>query len=150
MLRIVLMGLRYRNLEPNGYLELQDHAFPLGCDDNTLDGTELKRWGHLMIEAAERAERPINLAPRFQEMMEDAGFVDIVVEKKVWPTNPWAKDPELKLLGRWALAGFEDLHAISMALFTRSFGWSREKTTAFLARVRQSLRDRAIHAYWTV
>jgi hypothetical protein len=103
-----------------------------------------------MKEAADKAEIPIDLAPRFQSMLEGAGFVDIVVEKKVWPTNSWEQDPKLKLLGNLVLEGFKDLRAISMALFTRVLHWSSKETNVFLAKVRQNLENPAIHAYWEV
>lgn len=43
-----------------------------------------------MIRAASQAKRSITVAPRFQQMMEEEGFVDVVVTKKKWPTNNWA------------------------------------------------------------
>ncbi|KAG7122051.1 Secondary metabolism regulator LAE1 like protein [Verticillium longisporum] len=141
----------FKNLRPNGYLELQDNTFPLGCDDGTLQGTRLKEWTSHMITAADRAKRSISVANRFQQMMEDEGFVDIVVTRKKWPTNPWTRDKKYKELGAWALLGLQDdLDAISMALFTRELGWSSNETTVYLAEVRKDLQNRSIHAYWPV
>ncbi|CRK29683.1 hypothetical protein BN1708_015630, partial [Verticillium longisporum] len=89
----------FRNLEPNGYLELQDHAFPLECDDDTLKNTNLQQWSSYLVDAGKLAERPITAAPQFQHLMEEEGFVDIVVTKKKWPTNDWDPGQEQKELG---------------------------------------------------
>lgn len=47
-------------------------------------------------------KRPVTVAPEFKGMIEAAGFVDVVVERAIWPTNTWAKDPKLKELSMWS------------------------------------------------
>lgn len=39
---------------------------------------------------------------------------------------------------------------LSMALFTRALGWRPEEVEVFLVDVRKQMKDRSIHAYWTM
>jgi hypothetical protein len=41
--------------------------------------------------------------------------------------------------------GFEGL---SMAVFTRGLGWSKEQTEVFLVGVRKDMKNTKIHCYW--
>jgi hypothetical protein len=57
--------------------------------------------------------------------MEDAGFVDVVEKKFVWPIGPWARDPRLKDMGRWGERNWADgLEGWVLALYTRVLGVS--------------------------
>lgn len=42
------------------------------------------------------------------------------------------------------------LEGLSMGLFTRILGWSKEETDIFLATVRRDMKDTKIHAYWNM
>jgi len=49
----------------------------------------------------------------------------------------------------WALENLEPgLEGLSMAIFTRGLGWSKQETDIFLASVRKDMRDTKIHSYW--
>ena len=64
------------------------------------------------------------------------------------PFNPWAKDRRMKEIGRYhQLDILESLEAFSMALFSRSLGWTNQQIHAFLTEVRKELTDRSIHIY---
>ena len=63
-------------------------------------------------------------------------------------TNPWAKDPKMRELGRYQQVNLiEALEAYSLALFTRVLGWSNEKVQVFFADVRKEIMDRSLHLY---
>ncbi|KAF5496001.1 putative methyltransferase tdiE [Colletotrichum fructicola] len=135
-----------------GYLEIHDNDFPLKCDDGTMtDECKTLKWTKLLIEGTDLMGRPITVARDFKKMLEDAGFVDVVVKKEKWPYMPWPKDSKYKELGEWdkesALQGIE---AITMALFTRVLDWSVPETTVFCAEVRNELKRVDIHAYYDV
>ncbi|KAI8215213.1 putative hydro-lyase [Colletotrichum sp. SAR 10_76] len=147
-----MISKAYANLEPGGYLEIHDNDFPLKCDDGTMtDECKTLKWTKLLIEGTDLMGRPITVARDFKKMLEDAGFVDVVVKKEKWPYTPWPKDPKYKELGEWdkesALQGIE---AITMALFTRVLDWSVPETTVFCAEVRNELKRVDIHAYYDV
>lgn len=44
----------HRNLEPGGWLELQDSGLPAKSQDGTHIGTIVHRWGELLYEAGRK------------------------------------------------------------------------------------------------
>lgn len=136
-------------LAPGGYIEIQDYEVPLKSLDGSIKGTNLERWGELLIEAAKVAGRPIGCCEFFKEWLENVGFVDIQQQVFVWPTNPWPKSDDEKTLGKWNLLNVTDgLEGFSLALFTRCLGWEKAEVDVFCAKVRADLRDRSIHAFF--
>jgi len=115
------------------------------------EGTPILKWANLLIESTEKIGRPCTVAPRFKDMMEAVGFVDVQETVYKWPTNPWPKDKQAKELGMWAeIASLAGLEAMTLALFTRVLGWTHEETAVFAAQVRKDMRNRSIHAYWAL
>ena len=120
------------------------------CNDSTLkEDSQLLNWAHLIAEAADRMGRPLNFALQYSQMLAEAGFKDIVVIKKKWPTNSWARNPKLKELGFFSnLTLSYKVEAISMALLTHSLGWNYQEVLILYALVRKELKDRSIHVYF--
>lgn len=59
------------------------------------------------------------------------------------------KDPKYKEMGMWNCDNFTSgLSGISMALFTRVFGWTPDQLEVFLVDVRKDMKDTRFHAYW--
>ncbi|KAM5494225.1 hypothetical protein McaMca56_006278 [Microsporum canis] len=140
----------YENLEPGGYVEMQDICLPLRSDDGTLTPDHpLDRWSRTCVEACAKLERPLDVAKSHKKRMEEAGFVDVVEVLHKWPLNSWAKDPKLKEIGNWTMTNMlEGLQAWSIGPFTRGLGWSLEQVEAFLVDVRRDVKDRKLHVYW--
>jgi hypothetical protein len=42
------------------------------------------------------------------------------------------------------------LEGLSMALFTRLLGWSKEEVDVFLVSVRNDMKNTKYHAYWNM
>jgi hypothetical protein len=80
-------------------LEIQDICTPPRCDDDTFKGTDLERWGCLMLEASLRLGLPLNSAETVKQVMEDAGYVDVVEVIYKWPMNRWPADKKMKEIG---------------------------------------------------
>lgn len=138
----------YKNLTPGGVLEMQDTDFPLHCDDDTLHGTAMERWGDLITQGMAAIGHDL-AASKYKSLMEEAGFVDVVEVRHVWPQNTWPADRRLKELGRWNLVNSLDgLQGYSMALMTRVLGMSTEEVEMLLMDVRKDMKSRKIHAYW--
>ncbi|KAF4964267.1 hypothetical protein FSARC_7822 [Fusarium sarcochroum] len=137
------------NLEPGGYLEMQDLTYPIACDDGTLPpDSELVRSGLLSIEASAKAQRAIDIAPKHKSFLEKAGFIDVVEKRIKWPLNDWPKDEHYKELGKWVYTNVETgLEALLLGLFTRFLGWTADEVRAFCTGMKKQLRDRSIHAY---
>jgi len=149
--RPLTVPLPRRNLEPGGWLEIQDYGLPVKSADDTHLGTDLLRWGELLCEAARQLGRPMgsDVSDRYVAWMEEAGFVDIEQRMFMWPSNAWPKDPFMKELGRWNQINILDgLEGFCLALLTRGLGWRKEEVDVFVARVARDLRDRKIHAYF--
>ncbi|TDZ58448.1 putative methyltransferase tdiE [Colletotrichum trifolii] len=142
----------YDNLEPGGYLELQDHSFPLKCDDGTMtENTSSLRWTQFLVEGARKTGRPIDVAPQFQQMLIDAGFEDVEVRYERWPMTPWPKNEKLKELGVWFRASLmHGIEAASLALFTRVLDWEPEEAMVLCAEVRNEHKKLDIHGYYDV
>ena len=142
----------FANVKPGGYLEMQDLGFPFGSDDGTLSpSTSLMQWCDHISKACDTMKRPLNVARKYKQLMEDAGFVDVVEVVHKWPTNSWPKDPEYKEIGAWQLENnLQGLQGWSMAPLTRGLGWSSEDVEVFMIEVRNDLKNRKIHAYWPI
>jgi hypothetical protein len=137
-------------LEPGGYFEAQDMAFPLGCDDGTLTkDSDLWIWMSWLTKAMEAAGRPLTVAQQWKPLMEATGFQDVVEVVYKWPTNGWPLNPKDKELGRWSLRNMEQLlEPALLAPMTRVLGRSREETMFVAAKARKVLRDPKVHAHW--
>lgn len=115
--------------------------FGNGRNDGKFEKTYLHEWSVNMVEAAKRSGRPIDVAPRFTKILEDAGFIAVTEETRPVPIGGWPRDPTLKLIGR-IVGGMltDNLEGISSALFTRNLKWTEEEMRVYLARVRKDLR----------
>ncbi|KAK7734970.1 hypothetical protein SLS53_007747 [Cytospora paraplurivora] len=142
----------YENLNPDGWLEIQDIQFPLNCDDDTmLPNGALKRWSDLMVEAGEKSGFLLTTCERAGDMMHEAGFVDIVRIPYKWPINEWPREPKWKEVGKRTAVNFRDgMSGIMMALFTRFMGWSKEQVEEFCAQVDTEWPDTRVHAYFNL
>jgi len=142
---------RFRNLEPGGWLELQDYGLPVRSFDGTHIDTDVFRWGELLCEAGRKTGRPLgtDCSDMHAIMMREAGFVDVQERMFMWPINGWPKNKMMKDIGEWnQLNILEGLEGFCLALLTRGLGWTKEEVDVFVARVSRDLRDRKIHAYF--
>ncbi|RKL32857.1 hypothetical protein BFJ72_g10357 [Fusarium proliferatum] len=145
-----IIKVAFDNLEPGGYLELQDMSLPARSDDGTLHSESyLSKWCRSCFEAGQNLGRPVFPTTEYKNYLAAAGFVDIVEVQQKWPTNPWPRERKFKELGAWACANIAGgLDGLSLAYFTRGLGWSTEETRVFCAHVRKDLQNPRIHAYW--
>ena len=125
-------------------------AVPFGCDDGTLTtDSDLWTWCLWLMQAMEAFGRPLTAAQKWKELMEAAGFEDVVERVYKWPTNSWARDAHYKTLGQWVFYNMDQvLEPAILAPMTRSLGWTREEAIVLAAHARRVLRDPKVHAYW--
>ncbi|KAK2051023.1 methyltransferase domain-containing protein [Colletotrichum caudatum] len=140
----------YDNLEPGGYLELQETAIFAKSDDGTLKPEHpLIKWAEYLMEASIKLGAAWVDTPELRELMLEVGFEGVTLHTYKWPTNSWPKDEHFKELGEWNNVNFTTgLEAITMAPLTRALDWSPEEVRLFLIDVRKDGNDRNIHAYW--
>lgn len=85
---------------------------------------------------------------KYKEMMEQAGFEDVVERKYEWPVGTWARGKRMKTLGMWyredLLAG---LQGFTVAVLTRALGMRMEEVEVLLVGVREDIRSNRIHIY---
>ncbi|OHW97884.1 TAM domain methyltransferase [Colletotrichum incanum] len=139
----------FANLEPGGYLEMQDLCFPYLCDDGTLtDDSPIKRLSDLFLTAGKVTGRRMDLAWTYSTLMRNAGFVDVVETQFKWPINGWARDPHYKTLGVLTQHNLDHgLEGLTLGLATRNLGWTRQETLLFCSEVRKALKSHGVHAY---
>lgn len=127
-------------------------ALPLGCDDGTLsEDSDLWKWMLLVMEGMEKFQRPVIAAQKWKEMMEAAGFEDVVEVVYKWPTNRWPRDQKHKELGMWSLANMDQaLEPASLAPLTRALGYTKDEVLVLVSQARKVLRNTSVHAYWPI
>ncbi|KAJ3959337.1 hypothetical protein N0V92_004040 [Colletotrichum tropicale] len=140
------------HLEPGGYIELQDNAWPILCPDDSMPETSaIARWSSLLVEGCNKIGSSIDVPTRFKQLLEEAGFEAVVEHKRIWPVSPWPAKKKLREAGWWVQAGsLAGLEASTLAVFTRVLGWTEQDTKDFCEEVREELLNRSVHAYWEV
>ncbi|RPB21339.1 S-adenosyl-L-methionine-dependent methyltransferase [Terfezia boudieri ATCC MYA-4762] len=135
----------YDATKPGGYLEFQDY----GCELFTADGVpqtmpDPKRpftcWLYHIVRAAEKIGRPLVIARSMKELMERAGFVDVIESTAIWPIGAWPKDKGLKEIGKWGALGITDsLYPFAVRLLTKGLGWSKDEVIKLCGEVENEL-----------
>lgn len=119
------------------------------CDDGTLgQNSALMQWGRYLMDATDRAYRPLAYNTETRAMLEQQGFVEIQEQVIKVPLNPWPADPHLKDIGRWFNLGMvQGLEAVSLGPMTRIFGWTKEDVDRLVLEVKRELCSRRYHGY---
>ncbi|KAM0353159.1 hypothetical protein ACHAO7_000080 [Fusarium culmorum] len=142
----------FANLDPGGWLEVIDPAFPAKSDDGTLKpDSPLHKWDELTVKGAEALGRPFSEAVNHETRLKEQGFINVTRKAFKWPTNTWPKDPKYKEIGLWTLANIErNLESISSFLLGQGLNMSQEEILVFISQVRAEMRNTKVHAYWEV
>jgi len=138
----------YNALAPGGWLELQDFYFPMAyIDAEKPTESALYQWNQMCLEGSAKGGRPWIHPEFYKRYLEEAGFVDVVERRFYWPIGTWAKGKYYQTLGKCcqevALTGLE---AISLRVMG-ALGWNVDEIRVFLARVREDMKNPALHAY---
>jgi len=111
------------HLKPGAWFEHAEISVVARCDDDSLAGTYLNRWGPLALTAGERFGKSFRIAEDMAELMRAAGFVNVRRRPFPWPIGTWAKDPSMKSIGAYNRLGWEEgLEGWAMHLFTHYLG----------------------------
>ncbi|KAK3367711.1 S-adenosyl-L-methionine-dependent methyltransferase [Podospora didyma] len=141
----------YDNMAPGGVIEFQEYSARLQAVDDTLKGTAIELWSNRVLEAVSRAGKDGLCCHKFKQQMLDVGFVDVVEKRFALPGNAWARGAEEKMLGTMQLENMmEGIQGMSMNLFNKVLGMSREEVELFLMDVRKDMRNRHIHFYYVL
>ncbi|RDW64247.1 hypothetical protein BP5796_10749 [Coleophoma crateriformis] len=138
----------FQHIQPGGWFELQDAAFPFRCIDNSMAGTKMEQWCSLVRTAASALGRDFAVVPKYKAYLEEAGFVDIVEKQMAWPIGSWAKGEKMKAIGAWCKEDvLMGLQAWSMAALTRGLGMEASEVEKLINEVRGELREGGLHCY---
>ncbi|KAF6803746.1 methyltransferase domain-containing protein [Colletotrichum sojae] len=121
----------FDNLNPGGYVEVQDKDLLIRSDDDTLkpDGP-LMKWTNLLHDATHKLGRPYVEIPSLKQILVDIGFEDVTLDVYKWPTNSWPRDARYKEIGMWSNENMAaGLKAFTMGPVTRAHGWTRRRLT---------------------
>ncbi|OBR12762.1 UMTA methyltransferase [Colletotrichum higginsianum IMI 349063] len=139
----------FNNLNPGGWVELQDMRIQLYSDDETLEknGKSTMEWIGPFVKALQSIGREPNPGPLLEGWVrEHGGFDHIAHQKFRMPLGPWRKEQYYKDLGLLNLAQIlKGLEGGSMRLFCGVLGWTTEEVLALLAGVRQELKSNRLH-----
>jgi hypothetical protein len=138
----------FDSLEPGGWLELRDPIMPFHFLTPPPEGCALKEWNENIITATTRIGRRWTNAIYYTEWLQDLGFTNVHEQREFIGLSPWMKGSRNKHLAM--LLGHDmsnALESMSMALFTRVLGWSREKVLDIVERARKDMLDTNLHAY---
>lgn len=106
------------------------------------------QWYDYLIDATQRASRPIEYQHNTRQMLETAGFTDIQEQVIRAPYNPWPKDAQQKDIGRWYCVGLaEGLEALSLAPLTRVYQWPASNVRRLIQDVKACVTTRKCHGY---
>ena len=142
--------MEYRHLKPGyGSLEHVEIDFQPRCDDGTLSPElNVVKWYNWLVDATQRAGKCLAYQHTTRQMLQAAGFVDIVETVIRAPYNAWHSDSHLKDIGRWYNLGMtEGLEALSLGPLTRVYHWSPEVVRGLIPGVAKEISSKRIHGY---
>ncbi|PMD49341.1 S-adenosyl-L-methionine-dependent methyltransferase [Hyaloscypha bicolor E] len=155
----------FEHTKPGGYVEVIEHSvFPVSDDGTVNEESFFTLWGKTVVEMGRRFGKSFTIWEESRERLERAGFVDIVEKKYKWPVNGWPS-PEyrthgddgekswqrLREIGVWnQLRLYDGVEGFMLRLLTVAGGWTYDNAQAFLARMREEIKDLKIHAYLNV
>ncbi|TVY46357.1 putative methyltransferase tdiE [Lachnellula cervina] len=139
-----------RHLKPGGWLEFQCIDGSLKCDDGTVPETsQFKEYDRLLRAAATAFGTPLEDPTGYAKWFEGAGFEGVTERVFKMPTNPWPKDPRLRLVGALEQENLTgNLEGISTRVFQKGLGWGADESSVFFAAVRKDIKNRRHHSYY--
>jgi len=130
-IRKELIQESFNNLRPGGWLEAQEIASLVECDDGSLPPeSSLVSWIKHCNVASSVLGRPRDVSS--QQMVQwykEVGFIDVELIPFKLPIGHGPVDqpnnPQMKVLGLgWRMVMLQSLNALSLGLFHNVLGWS--------------------------
>jgi hypothetical protein len=111
----------------------------------------MERFGDALYESTHIFGTPIDDPTRWKDWYEDRGYEDVTEVVYKLPCNPWPKDPRLKLVGAFEMENLlYGLSGMVTRLFYKALKWTPEQLQVFLVDVRREIKNRNVHAYWSL
>lgn len=139
----------FSHLRPGAWFEQVEIDFEPRCDDRSLSGLALRHWYQALKHATESTMRPIAHSSRETiRNLQEAGFTEIDHQMVGLPLNAWHHDEHEQEVARWYnLAISESVDPLSLAPFSRIYGWPVDKIQRIAQDVKREAFDSNIHCY---
>ncbi|KAA6406833.1 MAG: methyltransferase domain-containing [Lasallia pustulata] len=137
-----------RTLKPGGWIELCElDIVPVSIDGAPPETySQILAFNDTLSMAALQQGCDLQIAPKFKSLVTAAGYEEVTEEIFTVPWGSWPREPRLKEAGAFLRAELRaGLQGISMALFTRSLGWTAQEVELFLIGVRKDLDNNRLH-----
>ncbi|KAK8015429.1 hypothetical protein PG990_008725 [Apiospora arundinis] len=165
-----VMEQAFQFLNPGGWIEYLDAESQVVSMDGTAEGkllysnpdivhctrpnkyigTTIQKWGQLIAQGLASRGRDPHVAKQYKGWLRDIGFVDIIERKMPSTQGGWAKNPRLKLSGRYFERDvYDGVKGISFRIL-RAAGIPAEEIESIADQVRIDLLNPHIHTYWPV
>lgn len=142
----------YDGLLPGGYLHQVEMSIQFKSDDGTLKPDHiLSQWSDTFHEAGERFGKSFKAVHDLGKWATEAGFTEVHERWYKVPVGGWSSDAHLKELGRWNLLHCtQGAEGWGLFLLTNIMQWTPDEARVFIAKFKNGLRDRSVHAYFEV
>lgn len=140
-----------RCLKPGGWLEQQEFALPIAANEGSLpDDCVWHDWGKVFQEAGKKTGRTFEVTGDWEDWIREAGFGGVIHTDSVkLPIGGWPLEKKWREVGLFNRLGLEQgLEGFASFLCTQVLGWQDVEVAVMLARVRQTMKDKSIHAYY--
>ncbi|KAJ0115815.1 methyltransferase [Diaporthe amygdali] len=119
------------------------------CNDDGPVSSHLRYWAEELHNAMDAMKRPLRVdSRRTQQMLADAGFVDIKQEVIHLPVNGGSDDPYEIDVGRWFnLSLHKSFMGLTLAPLYRAKGWRPEDIERLEKDVLEEVSQRGNRAY---
>ncbi|PYI24951.1 S-adenosyl-L-methionine-dependent methyltransferase [Aspergillus indologenus CBS 114.80] len=136
-------------LRPGGWFEQLEIDFEPHGNDLYSKKSAFAYWYRHLKEATKKLGCPLaHSAHRTMEELRQAGFKDVWHHCIMLPLNPWPSDTREKYIGRWYnIAIAESIETLSLAPFTRAFGWPLGTIKQLAADVKLEILQANNHSY---
>ncbi|KAK3686037.1 S-adenosyl-L-methionine-dependent methyltransferase [Podospora appendiculata] len=145
-----LIDQTYTHLKPGGWAEFHCVTGTLRCDDGSVPAdSPMRRFSDALWASTRIFGTPIDDPARWRGWFTARGFEDVTEVVYKLPTNPWPRDPRLKLVGAFEMENLLfGLSGMVTRLFSKALKWSPEQVQVFLVDVRKEIKNRSLHCYW--
>ncbi|OJD32350.1 methyltransferase domain-containing protein [Diplodia corticola] len=146
-----LIGNMFKCTRPDGWTELHLFDTHYRSDDGSLKAdAHINHFLATLEEGCKKLGKELYPGPLAEGWLKDAGFVNVHTRVYKIPLGPWPKDPKMKEVGLVNLMQYLDgLEAFSFRMFTNVLGWKLEEVKVINAEVREELKNKSIHPYYT-
>ncbi|KAG6162980.1 hypothetical protein E4U51_006052 [Claviceps purpurea] len=142
----------YKCCAPGGWVQSDEIRVDLRSDDGSTELEPiLASYGDLFREGGRVMNRNFFVQEIQQQAFDEAGFVEKRAVQYKLPIGPWAKDPKLAEVGRFARAAMEnDLQGYTQMLWHNILQRPADEYQVWLANVRKAIRNPKVHSYMLV